>query len=628
MAQLKVILYSRLQNKRIIYSDTDGVMISEIEKTLMSRCEILDLRHTGARIEVCDKTRNALLALQNKYDKASKSHIRKLMGFLKGLTDGDFFYYFNEEKTSVVERRTAIYCLKAIKNGNPYSATLHNRIFSYYSQMSIMFEMLSFGYDGLEEWIGEPVENKRICRFCGKSVPSVSFKKIAHAIQDALGNKLLFCYEECDTCNHDLAMVEDQFRILMDFRRSIFRIPRKDTTKAAKVVGKDFIIVPDTKGDPIMYLMKEYIADSIDTTKPFVHHFELKSPVVNEQMYKALCKMVIDMLPTCELPHFKNTIEWIKSKNFMPDTLPSIWLINLPCDKPIFRQPILDVFLNNQHNIQNTPYCTSVVWFYDIAYIFIVPLVDIDAGQYKYDINLKKHWDFMKKWLGLCQWQQQDTRNYNQSTVWVNWEVDPTSSCIKILPKDNEIFKECQKKKICISEVPMSDFDSTLLSVVHTPNVSFTQLYTGSICDKDLKDVTQHIAGPSFVINTNKEIIKVCLSIEVCDTTDRIKYFECQFSIDIHVERFNEYVMITNDDDTISFAFHYQLRDCLLDYALRQSEIEMSKQRKNTSFEKCSLDKLCVSQDRLAAKIIYLLPVDDMHYMKIEDSQIHINEYE
>lgn len=84
--------------------------------------------------------------------------------------------------------------------------------------MGIMFEMLSFGYDGLEEWIGEPDENKRICRFCGKSVPRVSFKKIAHAIQDALGNKLLFCYEECDTCNHDLAMVEDQFCILMDFR--------------------------------------------------------------------------------------------------------------------------------------------------------------------------------------------------------------------------------------------------------------------------------------------------------------------------------------------------------------------------------------------------------------------------
>lgn len=208
----------------------------------MSQCKILDLRHTGARIEVCDKTRTALLALQNKYDKASKSHIRKLMGFLKGLTDGDFFYYFDEEKTSVVERKTAIDYLRAIKDGNPNNATLHNHIFSHYNQMNIMFEMFSFGYDELEEWIGEPDENKRICRFCGKSVPSVSFKKIAHAIQDALGNKLLFCYEECDTCNHDLAMVEDQFRILMDFRRSIFRIPRKGTTKAAKVVGKDFIL--------------------------------------------------------------------------------------------------------------------------------------------------------------------------------------------------------------------------------------------------------------------------------------------------------------------------------------------------------------------------------------------------
>ena len=120
MAQLKVILYSKLQKKRIIYSDTDGVMISEIEKTLMSQCKILDLRYTGARIEVCDKTRNALLALQNKYDKASGFHIRKLMGFLKGLTDGDFFYYFDEEKASIVERKTAIGCLMAIKNGIPY----------------------------------------------------------------------------------------------------------------------------------------------------------------------------------------------------------------------------------------------------------------------------------------------------------------------------------------------------------------------------------------------------------------------------------------------------------------------------------------------------------------------------
>lgn len=414
----------------------------------------------------------------------------------------------------------------------------------------------------------------------------------------------------------------------MDFRRSVYRIPRKETTKAAKIVGENFIIVPDAKGNPVISLMKEDIADSINTTKPFVYHFELKSPIINEQMYKALCKMVIDMLPSRELPHFKNTIEWIKSKDFMPDTLPSIWLINLPCNVPVFRQPVLDIFLNNQHNIQNTSYCTSVVWIYDIAYIFIVPLVDIDAGQYKYDTNLKSHWDFMKKWLGLCQWQQQDTCNYNQSTVWVNWKVDPTSCCVKILPKDNEIFKECQKKKICISEVPMPDFDSSLLSVVHTPNVSFTQLYTGSICDNDLKDVTQHIAGPSFVIDSIGENIKVCLSIEANDTTDRIRFFECKFSIDIHVDRFSEYIKITDDEDTTGFAFHYQLRDSLLDFALRQSEIEMSKHRKGTSFEKCSLEKLCTSQDKLASKIVYLLPVDEMHYLKIDDSQIHSKEYE
>lgn len=90
--------------------------------------------------------------------------------------------------------------------------------------------------------MGEEDVQKRVCRFCGKSVPDVKFDKRAHAIQDALGNKLLFCYEECDTCNHDLASVEDHFRIIMDFRHSIFRIPRKETTKAADVVGKILLL--------------------------------------------------------------------------------------------------------------------------------------------------------------------------------------------------------------------------------------------------------------------------------------------------------------------------------------------------------------------------------------------------
>lgn len=243
MARLKVLLYSKQKTQRIVYDDHDGIMTTEIEKTFLRKCEVLMLRNGGARINVSDKTKNALAALQTKYDDTSRYHIRKLLGFLKGLSEGEYFYYFNEDKASVVERRTAIKCLQLASKSKAFSLIRHNNIFEHFCIMNLLFEYHSYGFDGLEEWIGEADEDKRICRFCGRSVPKVSFKKVAHAIQDALGNKLLFCYEECDTCNHDLAVVEDEFRIMMDFRRSIFRIPRKGTTKAAKVVGKDFIIV-------------------------------------------------------------------------------------------------------------------------------------------------------------------------------------------------------------------------------------------------------------------------------------------------------------------------------------------------------------------------------------------------
>lgn len=43
-------------------------------------------------------------------------------------------------------------------------------------------------------------ENK-VCRFCGGSEPTVSFRLEAHAIPEALGNKSLFTNYECDGCN-------------------------------------------------------------------------------------------------------------------------------------------------------------------------------------------------------------------------------------------------------------------------------------------------------------------------------------------------------------------------------------------------------------------------------------------
>lgn len=623
MSKLKIILYSTQKSQRIIYLDIDGIMTSEIEQTYLRKCEIEHCNTAWARIIVSDKTRCALKELEQKYDTVTGKHIRKLYGFISKLSDGEVFYYLNEDKASVVERRTACDCVRMQHLG---FGTVHNAAIHHYSMLDTCFQYLSYGYDGVEEWIGEEVVDKRVCRFCGKPYPEVTFDKVAHAVQDALGNKHLFCYEECDNCNHDLAPIEDNFRKIMDFRRAMYHIPRKGTTSTPKVVGKTFVIKPDNQGLPELFLMKESIPQGINRAKPFYMHLELKDIMSNEGMYMALCKMVIDMLPSSELTHFENTIKWITSNGtWAPDSLPSTWLAVLPTEKVLYPQPVLDIFLNNKGKMPNSPYCTGILWIYDIAYMFVMPFADVDAGQYKYDDDLVIHWQKMNNMIGIQQWQKQDSNNYLPSTPWVDWPVDLSQPNIHVLPKTDAVFEECLKQKVDHPDIDMPKFLADGISCNQVESADFDTLYYGKITDADLRDVTQFIAGPEFTVLPLERQVRVRLWVDANDTTGKIPYFKFSFDVLFDIPSFWDYVSLeTERDGTLtSFAFHYDLRNYLYVAALANAEIKMAQKRNGTSFEKCTLDNL-LQCERIYSNAYYLVPSGTGdRYVKINDSAIH-----
>lgn len=630
MTKINILLYSRQDTKRIIYEDSDGAMIADIVKTYMRRCKVKTYMCGGAMIEVCKQTRNALQNLESKYDSATKFHIRKLRGFISKLEDGDFFYFFNEDNASVVERRTAMDCINAVKAGFPWAVTIHNKAFHHYSMMNILFTYLSYGFDGLEEKIGEEDKSKRVCRFCGRKMPEVTFDKVAHAIQEALGNKLLVCYEECDTCNHDLALTEDNFRYIMDFRRAMYHIPRKGLTRTPTVVGKTFIIKAGDEGDPQLYLMDESLPDAEARKNPFMMHLELKSSINNERMYKALCKMVIDMLPSGELSHFKNTIKWINSPgDWAPDALPSALLTVLP-SKNHNDQPVIDIFINNRTPKQNAPYCTAVVWLYDIAYMFVVPLVDVDGGLYKYDENLKSHWAVMSNLIGIYQWQEQNTSNYMLSTPWIDWPIDLSLPNVHVLPKVNPIFEKCLEKRPKMPDFKMPDFKREGIRIDSVDVASFTPLYHNTITDKDLCDITQHISGPVLILLPKEKKVRIQMFVTANDTTDKIPFFKFIFSVTLVVDSFNDYISIEYDEngEPDKFALHYKLRDYLIVMAMVYAELKLKPQRLGTGFEKCELGKM-LNSDRLLANTIYHVPYNnDYLYVSINDRDIHRVGYE
>lgn len=625
MATLNVLLYSTLDTQRYVYKDTDGVLVADIDSTFRNKCSVRSLRNHGALVEVGSETREALQDLENKYDIATHFHIRKLKAFISKLSDGQYFYYFDEEQTTVVERKTAICCINAMKTGLPWTERLHNIAFEYYSMMDIHFTYLSYGYDGISQCIGEDDKPKRVCRFCGKKMPDVTFDKDAHAIQDALGNKLLFCYEECDTCNHDLALTEDNFRYLMDFRRAIYNVPRKGSTKTPTIVGKTFIIKADAKGQPELYLMEESLPNPNERQHPLILHLELKSPINNERMYKALCKMVMDMMPGTELHHFKNTIEWITAKGeWIPDALPSALFTILPLDK-INPQPILDIFINNRNNKLDAPYCTAIVWLYDIAYMFVVPFVDVDCGRYKYDRNLESHWNRMRDLIGIQEWQFQDTSEYHLSTPWVEWPIDLSEPNIYVLPKNDPIFEKSLEVKPPRSHVDMLEFNPAVVSLCQINSAQFTSYYKDALTDADLSDVTQQIKGPIFLLSPKDHKLTVSISVTVNDTTNQIKFFSFSYEMDFHIKEFDNYINVEYNEngEVESFAFHYEVSKYLLLNSFSIAEEELSKQRKGSQFENCSINKMG-DIERIINHIHYYVPcLDGIRYLVICDTEIH-----
>lgn len=58
--------------------------------------------------------------------------------------------------------------------------------------------------------IGSRDPDARRCAFCGRSPAEVSFKKEAHTVPAAFGNRHLFTYEECDPCNESFGNELDQ----------------------------------------------------------------------------------------------------------------------------------------------------------------------------------------------------------------------------------------------------------------------------------------------------------------------------------------------------------------------------------------------------------------------------------
>lgn len=209
-------------------------------------------------------------------------------------------------------------------------------------------------------------KKERVCRFCGKSFPTVHFRNKSHAISESLGNKLLFCNEECDECNEKFGkgIERDLF--------SIYHLHLAINGKRGKygqrnLKGKS-IEVDNKNGGSVLFKSDKCI-DYIDNLNS-----QIKEPTLSyipQNIYKCISKFAISLIDKEHLPRLAKTIEWVTSDE-MYKKLPPIWFKQTA----MHDQPLIYIYVKKESENKEMPEFIINLFVVNTEYLFTFPYVD------------------------------------------------------------------------------------------------------------------------------------------------------------------------------------------------------------------------------------------------------------
>lgn len=261
-------------------------------------------------------------------------------------------------------------------------------------------------------FIGESKKEKRNCIYCGGKIEDgvTSFKNIAHAIPEALGNVKFIQNEECDSCNNYFAInAEEDLCNFLVWKRLQHGLKGKN--------GYPIFQLFDGKYARFFNSEKEdYNADwgHFNSIKSFIKEKNIKGVViistkpvdikednniryiknfVPQHVYKTLVKCVIGLIGNENLKDFSKTIDWLISKDEYIE-LPKVALIK---SKKSVLEPELYIFKRKKLNKYDLPFCYGELRVLDTNFIFIVPFTQKDRKCFVQESEFIAFKEFLKK---------------------------------------------------------------------------------------------------------------------------------------------------------------------------------------------------------------------------------------
>ena len=216
--------------------------------------------------------------------------------------------------------------------------------------------------------------NERICRFCGKAYPDVKFKKKAHLVPELIGNKNLLSDFECDNCNYDFGLLENEFANFLGLSRTLSMQSGKKGIPTFKSPDKNLTIREEKEGG---LLFSEVINDkSIRTNKESekVVINTTKHPHCRTMVYKCLVKIGLSLIKEEDISEYKESINFLRNKKLKKyeNSLFTIHHYFIP--GPYVKFPILMSFKKKSKISNNLlPSRTFVIYFHNRMIQFFIP---------------------------------------------------------------------------------------------------------------------------------------------------------------------------------------------------------------------------------------------------------------
>lgn len=266
--------------------------------------------------------------------------------------------------------------------------------------------------------IGERDPERKRCRFCGRrKSDGATFKKVAHAISEGLGNKHVVLTDECDACNTFFGdSIEPALIELFNVNRTYVGAKGKN--------GRPHVMYTNgsmTHDGSMILVTGRKLAD--DGNGRLSASLGASRPFAFADCYKALCKFALSVIPEGELEHLADTVAWIRSAPGEPVALPKIASCIMP-----FQSAVPDILVYTRRHDDDTrlPHVVCEFKLGPFVYVYKLPFSsrERDSPDEFFDDP-----DFKALFSHYCagEWKLQDFSSTSQR---------PIDMTLNFLPRD------------------------------------------------------------------------------------------------------------------------------------------------------------------------------------------------